>query len=63
MLELGGEGGQPVARQGDTVTFPLPPFVFNGTVGGLPATGVMICATGQTTGLITVGSSKVKVAP
>jgi hypothetical protein len=62
VLELGGEGGQPAARQGDTVTFPLPPFVFNGTVGGLPATGVMICVTGQTTGSITVGSSKVKVA-
>jgi len=62
VLELGGENGQPVARQGDTVTFPLPPFVFNGTVGGVPATGVMICATGQTVGSITVGSTKVKAA-
>jgi len=62
VLELGGENGSPVARQGDTVTFPLPPFVFNGTVGGVPATGVMICATGQTVGSITVGSTKVKAA-
>jgi hypothetical protein len=62
LLEIGGENGQPVACQGDTVTFPLPPFVFNGTIGGVPATGVMICATGQTVGSITTGRPNVKVA-
>ena|GEM_PF-1274588 len=62
LLELGGEDGPGVARQGDTVTFPLPPFVFNGTIGGVPATGVMICATGQTVGSITTCSDKVRAA-
>jgi hypothetical protein len=59
---LGGTAGQPAARQGDTVTMALPPFVFTGTIGGVPATGVMIAQTGQTLGSITTGSEKVDVA-
>lgn len=61
-LVLGGTEGSPAAAQGDTVTLVLPPFVFNGTVGGVPATGVMIAQAGQTLGSITTGSPKVKVA-
>jgi hypothetical protein len=62
VLELGGENGSGVARKNDTVTCPLPPFVFNGTLNGAPITGVMIAATAMTTGSITTCSSKVKAA-
>ncbi|XXY23363.1 hypothetical protein WME88_27505 [Sorangium sp. So ce216] len=50
------------ARISDTVTTLLPPATFVGTINGLPASGMVIWSPGQTTGSITTGSGKVKVA-
>lgn len=62
LIEIGGSGGSPIAYQGGTVQVVLPPAVFNGTVGGSPATGVLLFTTGTTQGTIVSGSSKAKVA-
>lgn len=65
-LTLGGTTGAPAARQGDTVSVLLPPATFAGTltVGGVPQplTGVAVFAPVQALGVITGGSTKVKVA-
>ncbi|XXX73875.1 hypothetical protein WMF30_40135 [Sorangium sp. So ce134] len=50
------------ARVNDTVTVLLPPATFVGTINGLPASGMVIWSPGQTTGTITTGSAKVKIA-
>ncbi|WP_438020705.1 hypothetical protein WMF18_17225 [Sorangium sp. So ce315] len=50
------------ARVSDTVTVLLPPATFVGTIGGSPASGMVIWSPGQTTGTITTGSAKVKIA-
>jgi hypothetical protein len=62
VIELGGEGGSEVARRGDEVEVLLPPAVFSGTIGGAPATGVLTFTLNKTSGVITNGSAKVKVA-
>lgn len=62
LIEIGGSGGSPIAYQGGTVQVVLPPMVFNGTVNGLPATGVLLSTSGTTQGTIVSGSSKAKVA-
>jgi hypothetical protein len=50
------------ARKGDTVKILLPPQVFNGTIGGSPAAGVVASLTGYTLGTIMTGSpSGVKI--
>lgn len=51
----------PAARQGDTVRILWPPMVFNGTIGGTPATGVMVSPVGTTLGTIETGSGKVDI--
>lgn len=56
--ELGGEGGAPVARQGDNVECPLPPAMFSGVIGVLPASGVLTFPLVKLVGTITGGSSK-----
>lgn len=61
-LVLGGTAGSPAARQGDAVEVLLPPMVFSGTIGGVPASGVVTSPLVKTLGVITAGSSKVKVA-
>jgi hypothetical protein len=61
-LTLGGETGAPAARQGDAVEVLLPPAVFNGTIGGAPAAGVLTFPLVKTLGVITAGSSKVGIA-
>ncbi|HSC86379.1 MAG TPA: hypothetical protein VLC09_03885 [Polyangiaceae bacterium] len=55
------EGAAGAARTGDTVEVICPPFVFSGTVGGAPATGVMTAVTGKMIGAIKTGSGKVKI--
>ncbi|KYF64529.1 hypothetical protein [Sorangium cellulosum] len=50
------------ARVNDTVTVLLPPATFVGTIGGSPASGMVVWSPGQTTGTITTGSGKVKIA-
>lgn len=66
LLELGGPGGLPAARQNDQVTVMIPPMAFTGTItlpsGPAPATGVVSPTLQQALGVITTGSSKVKVA-
>lgn len=63
LLELGGPGGSPVARLGDSVTVFFPPSIpFTGTVAGAPATGLLTILN-PGVGLIQSGSSKVQVAP
>jgi len=61
-LTLGGDIGAPCARQGDAVEVLLPPAVFSGTISGAPASGVLTFPLIKTLGIITAGSSKVKVA-
>lgn len=59
-VNLGGEGGAPVARLGDAIICYMPPTVpFTGTVGGLPAVGVLTVAT-PLMGVIQGGSPKVR---
>jgi hypothetical protein len=50
-----------IAYNGCDVTILLPPFVFNGTLDGVPMTGVMVAPVGQTLGKIANGSAKAKV--
>jgi hypothetical protein len=61
-LTLGGDAGQPAARQGDTVEVLLPPAQFAGTINGLPATGVVTWLAPTADGTITSGSGKVRIA-
>lgn len=61
-VELGEGATEGVARLGDTVAVMLPPAVFTGTVGGLPASGMVVYAPPQTTGTITTSSAKVKAS-
>lgn len=61
-LTLGGESGAPAARMGDIVECQLPPAAFTGSVGGAPATGVLTFTPAKALGIITSGSSRVKVA-
>jgi hypothetical protein len=64
VLTLGAEsegGASEAARKGDSVKVLLPPAVFSGTIGGVPATGVLTFPTGYTLGTIETGSPKVKV--
>lgn len=66
-LTLGGPDGAPAARDGDTVEVLLPPALLSGTalIGGTPTpiTGALTFMVGKALGVITSGSSKVKVAP
>lgn len=61
-LTLGGADGAPCARQGDTVDVLLPPAIFSGVIGIVPATGVLTFPMAKTLGVITSGSGKVNVA-
>lgn len=61
-LTLGGKAGAPAARQGDIVEVQLPPAAFVGTVSGNPATGTITFTAPNALGLITSGSSRVRVA-
>lgn len=61
-LVLGGDAGEPAARQGDTVEVLIPPAVFTGTIGGSPATGVVSWLVPKADGTITSGSGKVRIA-
>jgi len=49
------------ARQGDTATVLLPPMVFSGLIGGVPATGVLSAVTSTTLATIDSGSSLVRI--
>lgn len=61
-LTLGGDGpAQPAARQNDSVEVLLPPAIFTGTINGAPATGSLVFPAMKAVGVITGGSSKVKV--
>ena len=59
-IKLGASAGAGVARQEDTVTVLLPPATFTGTVGGSPASGMILWTPAQTTGTITTSSAVVK---
>ena len=61
-ITIGGDDGSPAARQNDSVDVLLPPCIFNGTIGGVPASGVLTFPTMRTTGAISTGSGKVKIA-
>lgn len=61
-LVLGGNEGQPAARQGDSVEVLIPPAVFTGTINGLAATGVVSWVVPKADGVITGGSGKVRIA-
>lgn len=63
---IGGDAGQPAARQGDSVRVLMPPALFTGTivVNGVPsaATGVVSWVAPNADGTITGGSGKVRIA-
>lgn len=60
---IGGDTGAPCARQGDAVDVYFPsPMQFNGFIGVAPATGVLTFPAVKTVGVISSGSTKVKVA-
>lgn len=61
-LTLGGPSGAAAARLGDIVEVQLPPAQFSGTIGGSPASGLLTFTPAKSLGVITSGSSKVKVA-
>lgn len=61
-LTLGGEDGPLAARQNDAVECLLPPCIFSGTVGGVPASGVLTFPASKLVGIITAGSAKVRIA-
>jgi len=61
-FKLTSDTVQDVARKGDTVKILLPPMVFNGTVGGAPASGILASMVGSTLGTIDTGSSKIGAA-
>ena len=62
LTTIGGDNAaSEAARKGDTVQVVLPPAVFNGTIAGSPATGVLMFTTGTTQGTIVGGSAKVKI--
>lgn len=54
-------GAEGAARVKDTVEVAWPPMVFSGTIGGAPATGMLVSPVGTTLGAIKTGSSKVKI--
>ena len=60
-ITIGAAATAAAARVGDTVTVLLPPATFVGTIGGSPASGMVVWSPGQTTGTITTGSAKVRV--
>ncbi|WP_437798505.1 hypothetical protein [Sorangium sp. So ce693] len=59
-LLLGRTAVRGVARNADSVTTLLPPATFTGTIGGSPATGMVVWSPGQTMGSITTSSAKVR---
>lgn len=61
-LTLGGPAGSPVARQGDMVEVQLAPTPFVGTAAGTPISGTIMFAGTSALGVITGGSSKVRVS-
>jgi hypothetical protein len=61
-ITIGGAGAAPAARQGDAVEVLLPPAIFSGTIGGVPASGVLTFPLVKTMGVITAGSGKVGIA-
>ena len=61
-LTLGGESGAPAARQGDMVEVQLPPAFFSGLIGGVEAAGQLAFTPAKALGIITGGSSKVRVS-
>lgn len=61
VLYLGGEeNAQEIACKGDTVDIPLPPAIFSGTIGGVPASGVLTFPVMRATGAIMTGTNRVK---
>lgn len=50
------------ARLNDSVTVMLPPAIFSGTIGGSPASGLVVWP-GQTIGQISTSSAKTKAGP
>lgn len=54
-IEIGGPNGADAAVKGGTVEVLFPPMIFNGTIGGSPASGVVSSMTGKTLGSIATG--------
>ena len=61
-VKLGAGPYAGIARQGDSVTVMLPPATFSGTIGGSPASGLVVWP-GQTLGNISIASAKTKAGP
>lgn len=53
--------GQDAARKGDIVDIALPPFAFEGTIGGSPAAGLLTALTPRALGTITTGAPGVGI--
>lgn len=59
-IRVGADATRGGARLNDSVVQLLPPAMFTGTIGGSPATGMVVWA-GQAMGNISTASAKVKV--
>lgn len=55
------DGAAYAARAGDAVEVALPPAVFSGMIGAVPASGVLTFPTGTTMGVIKGSSAKVRI--
>ncbi len=60
-IEIGKINPAAVARQTDPVESIMPPAIFSGTIGGVPASGVLTFPLVKLLGTITGGSSLVKI--
>jgi hypothetical protein len=57
------DGALEVAYKGSAVKVLLPPAVFSGVIGIVPASGVLTFPTGYTMGVVEVGTSHLRVQP
>jgi hypothetical protein len=61
VLGAASGNGQDAARKGDVVEILIPPFAFEGTIGGTPAAGLLTCALPRTLGTIISGAPGVGI--
>lgn len=61
VLGAASGSGQDAARKGDVVDMALPPFAFAGTIGGLPAAGLLTAVAPRALGIISTGARGVGI--
>jgi hypothetical protein len=61
VLGAASGNGQDAARKGDVVEILIPPFAFEGTIGGSPAAGLLTAPLPRTYGTIVTGAPGVGI--